>query len=298
VNVGEAQREESGSYRCVTILGRGRHVLGDTARHRCQKHSCYLQTNVCFHCFCHSWIILLGWNTPEHFDYGYCAGLVVSRLLRDGRGWNPTRCPSTRHEPKPGKKAHWIFSFRAVRGASCCPGARPSGRFSVRATGTKRLALGLANEWSGINAALRTVGNRAQRGFTQPRVPRQCAVAKSRRTVTLSSMILEKFPEVRRLTASEKLIFVSELWNDLEAHPSEVPVAREIIAELDRRMEHFREHPGEFTTWEAGRERILGPPRWPTSFCCFRRITTSKPPLIVNGSQARPETIRQKLLGD
>src|SRR6185369_14060112 len=76
VNVGEAQREESGSYRCVTILGRGRHVLGDTARHRCQKHSCYLQTNVCFHCFCHSWIILLGWNTPEHFDYGYCAGLV------------------------------------------------------------------------------------------------------------------------------------------------------------------------------------------------------------------------------
>ena len=73
--------------------------------------------------------------------------------------------------------------------------------------------------------------------------------------------MLEKFPEVRRLTPSEKLLFVSELWNDLEAHPSEVPVAREIIAELDRRMEHFREHPGEFTTWEAGRERILGPPR-------------------------------------
>ena len=77
----------------------------------------------------------------------------------------------------------------------------------------------------------------------------------------LSPMILEKFPEVRRLSASEKLIFVSELWNDLEAHPSEVPVSREIIAELDRRMEHFREHPGEFTTWEAVRERILGPTR-------------------------------------
>ncbi len=71
-------------------------------------------------------------------------------------------------------------------------------------------------------------------------------------------MILEKFPEVRRLTASEKLIFVSELWNGLEAHPSEVPVAREIIEELDRRMEHFRQHPEEFTTWEAVKERILG----------------------------------------
>jgi putative addiction module component (TIGR02574 family) len=73
-----------------------------------------------------------------------------------------------------------------------------------------------------------------------------------------SAMILEKFPEVQQLSASEKLIFVSELWNDLEAHPSEVPVSREIIAELDRRMEHFRQHPDEFTTWEAVKGRILG----------------------------------------
>lgn len=71
-------------------------------------------------------------------------------------------------------------------------------------------------------------------------------------------MILEKFPEVQRLSPSEKLIFVSELWNDLEANPSEVPVSREIIAELDRRMEHFRQHPEEFTTCEKVKERILG----------------------------------------
>ena len=38
------------------------------------------------------------------------------------------------------------------------------------------------------------------------------------------TMILERFPEVRKLSPSEKLIFVSELWNELEAHPSEVPV--------------------------------------------------------------------------
>jgi putative addiction module component (TIGR02574 family) len=74
-------------------------------------------------------------------------------------------------------------------------------------------------------------------------------------------MILEKFPEVRRLTASEKLIFVSELWNDLEAHPSEVPVSREVIAELDRRMEHFLQHPEAFRTWEAVKERVLGSSR-------------------------------------
>lgn len=70
-------------------------------------------------------------------------------------------------------------------------------------------------------------------------------------------MILERFPEVQQLTPSEKLIFVSELWNDLEAHPSEVPVSRETIEELDRRMEDFQKHPEQFTTWEAVKERIL-----------------------------------------
>jgi putative addiction module component (TIGR02574 family) len=72
-------------------------------------------------------------------------------------------------------------------------------------------------------------------------------------------MILEQFPEVRSLSSSEKLLFVSELWNDLEENPSEVPVSREILAELDRRMDHFKQHPEEFTTWEAVKQRILGP---------------------------------------
>jgi putative addiction module component (TIGR02574 family) len=71
-------------------------------------------------------------------------------------------------------------------------------------------------------------------------------------------MILEHFPEVQKMSPSEKLILVSELWNDLEAHPSEVPVSREVISELDRRMEHFRQNPDEFTTWEIVKERILG----------------------------------------
>jgi putative addiction module component (TIGR02574 family) len=71
-------------------------------------------------------------------------------------------------------------------------------------------------------------------------------------------MILEKFPEVRLLSPSEKLQFVSERWNDLEAHPPQEPVDPRIIEELDRRMEHFRNHPQDFTTWENSKKRILG----------------------------------------
>jgi putative addiction module component (TIGR02574 family) len=71
-------------------------------------------------------------------------------------------------------------------------------------------------------------------------------------------MILERFPEVQKLSPSEKLLFVSELWSDLEAHPADFPVSAEILAELDHRMEGFRKNPDQFTTWDAVKNRLLG----------------------------------------
>ena len=71
-------------------------------------------------------------------------------------------------------------------------------------------------------------------------------------------MILESIPEVSRLSAAQKLLLVSELWDDLAAHPTEVPVSREQIAELDRRLEAYRRDPSQVTTWEAIQQRILG----------------------------------------
>lgn len=71
-------------------------------------------------------------------------------------------------------------------------------------------------------------------------------------------MILETIPDVKKLTPSEKLLLVTELWNDLAAHPTEVPVSREQIAELDRRMEEYRRDPSKVTSWEAIQQHILG----------------------------------------
>ena len=71
-------------------------------------------------------------------------------------------------------------------------------------------------------------------------------------------MILETMPDVNRLTSAEKLLLVSELWNDLAAHPTEVPVSREQIAELDKRMAAYRKDPSQVTSWEAIQQRILG----------------------------------------
>ena len=72
------------------------------------------------------------------------------------------------------------------------------------------------------------------------------------------AMILETIPDVNRLTPAQKLLLVSELWDDLAAHPTEIPVSREKIAELDRRMEAYRRDPSQVTTWEAIQQRILG----------------------------------------
>lgn len=71
-------------------------------------------------------------------------------------------------------------------------------------------------------------------------------------------MILETVPDVNRMTPAQKLLLVTELWDDLAAHPTEVPVSREQIAELDRRMADYRRDPSEVTTWEAIQQRILG----------------------------------------
>ena len=71
-------------------------------------------------------------------------------------------------------------------------------------------------------------------------------------------MILETIPDVNRLTPAQKLLLVTELWDDLAAHPTEVPVSREQIAELDRRMADYRRDPSQVTAWEAIQQRILG----------------------------------------
>jgi putative addiction module component (TIGR02574 family) len=71
-------------------------------------------------------------------------------------------------------------------------------------------------------------------------------------------MILEKIPTVRNLSAADKLQLVTELWDELAAHPAQVPVSKEHIAELDRRMADYRKDPSRVTTWEAIQQRILG----------------------------------------
>ena len=70
-------------------------------------------------------------------------------------------------------------------------------------------------------------------------------------------MMPEQHSELRQLLSADKLALATELWEDLTAHPEEVPVAQELIAELDRRMEAYCKDPTQITTWEVVKARLL-----------------------------------------
>ena len=73
--------------------------------------------------------------------------------------------------------------------------------------------------------------------------------------------MIEKIPELRTLSASEKLTLVTELWEDLASQPEDIPTTSEQIAEVDRRLEEYRRNPSLGSSWEEVKARILGQKR-------------------------------------
>ena len=70
-------------------------------------------------------------------------------------------------------------------------------------------------------------------------------------------MIAERIPELKNLSAEEKLILVGELWDDLASHPEAFPPREDHIKLLRERLEHYRRHPEDVVAWEDVRSRIL-----------------------------------------
>ncbi len=71
-------------------------------------------------------------------------------------------------------------------------------------------------------------------------------------------MIAEKIPELKSLSAEEKLILVGELWDELAAQPDAFPPRQDHIRVLKERLQHFRQHPADVVAWEEVKARILG----------------------------------------
>ena len=74
----------------------------------------------------------------------------------------------------------------------------------------------------------------------------------------IDRQMIERMPELRTLSPSDKLALVTELWDDLASNPDDIPITAEQIAEVDKRLEEYRKNPDLGTTWEQVKARILG----------------------------------------
>jgi putative addiction module component (TIGR02574 family) len=70
--------------------------------------------------------------------------------------------------------------------------------------------------------------------------------------------MIERMPEVRTLSPADKLVLVSELWDDLASKPQDIAISAEQISEVDKRLEEYRKNPNLGATWEEVKARILG----------------------------------------
>jgi putative addiction module component (TIGR02574 family) len=70
-------------------------------------------------------------------------------------------------------------------------------------------------------------------------------------------MLKEAIPRFDELSASEKLILLEEIWDDLAGQPSEVPVPDWQRIDLERRYQEYVRNPSEGSPWPEVRERLL-----------------------------------------
>ena len=68
-------------------------------------------------------------------------------------------------------------------------------------------------------------------------------------------MIAENIPQLGSLSSDEKILLAAELWRDAVGGEAEIPNAA-LVEALRERLDYYREHPEQVSTWEEVRARI------------------------------------------
>ena len=63
--------------------------------------------------------------------------------------------------------------------------------------------------------------------------------------------------DVLELSISERIQLVGDIWDSIATVPQSVSLTPAQREELDRRLDDYRQHPGEDSPWEEVRSRIL-----------------------------------------
>lgn len=70
-------------------------------------------------------------------------------------------------------------------------------------------------------------------------------------------MATNPLPEILKLSVSERIQLVEDIWDSIAAEPDAVPLTDEQRAELDRRLTDSETNPGVGTPWNEVKTRLL-----------------------------------------
>jgi putative addiction module component (TIGR02574 family) len=65
-----------------------------------------------------------------------------------------------------------------------------------------------------------------------------------------------RLEDILKLSVSERVRLVEEIWDSIAAHPAALPLSRLQAAELDRRLKLHERDPAKGSPWPAVRGRI------------------------------------------
>jgi putative addiction module component (TIGR02574 family) len=69
-------------------------------------------------------------------------------------------------------------------------------------------------------------------------------------------MLIERMPEVQRLSSEEKLRLAAELWGEIEGKQDEIAVDESVYALLEKRFADHQNDPASAVTWQDFKSRI------------------------------------------
>jgi putative addiction module component (TIGR02574 family) len=69
-------------------------------------------------------------------------------------------------------------------------------------------------------------------------------------------MRVADIPQLEKLTVSEKILLVEDIWDNISAEESIIPVPQSHIAELDKRLARHKSGPGTLLSIDELRTKI------------------------------------------
>jgi len=69
-------------------------------------------------------------------------------------------------------------------------------------------------------------------------------------------MRVKDLPEISKLSTPEKILLVEDLWDNISADDSSIPMPESHKAELDKRLKRYQSSPGSLLSLNELRTRI------------------------------------------